>query len=326
MRRVACGALALLQLACLESSLAIKVSCRLMLGAELHSVAVAADYNATVAEVRSQAILQLLVMCRPSLNRLIVAVQLAGLAGGKLVKKLRLSTGVVLSDLETEGAWLDPDDKVGPLDLRTVEGQVVGWAEESGLAQDITEWRALADDEGHWLHEVAGKYGFACTLDGQHYGALAPAEILGESDGHAESIASIMAASEVSDVLDYLAQPSEPQDEAIDFWADEAMLMLEQLRGGGEPFLESEDPVAASLPELSAQDANVEDAGYDYDSSFGQIGDWLSNALDNTIGYSDGDEEQWGGIILDEEEEERYWAQHEAEMRGDVPAGAGQDE
>ena len=119
--RAAATALAL-QLACLESCLAIKVSCRLTLGAELHSVAVAADYNATVAE-------------------------LAGLAGGKLVKKLKLSTGIVLSDLETEGAWLDPDDKVGPLDLRTVEGQVVGWVDESGLAPDVAEWRALADDE-----------------------------------------------------------------------------------------------------------------------------------------------------------------------------------
>eukprot|EP01043_Picozoa_sp_COSAG02_P078972 COSAG02_NODE_18040_length_964_cov_2.627746_1_plen_146_part_00 len=54
------------------------VTCELTMGDEEHAVAVGADGNATVA-------------------------QLAGLAGAKLVKKLRLSSGVVLSDLETLG-------------------------------------------------------------------------------------------------------------------------------------------------------------------------------------------------------------------------------
>ena len=40
--------------------------------------------------------------------------EIAGLAGGKLVKKLKLSSGVVISDLEIEGTWLNPDNKVGP--------------------------------------------------------------------------------------------------------------------------------------------------------------------------------------------------------------------
>lgn len=280
--RPSLGALCLVLLAlCPRTARALRVACELTLGADVHSVAVGvADGNTTVA-------------------------QLAGLAGGKLVKKLRLRRGLVLSDLETEGAWLDPDDQLWPLETAhglSVEGRVVGLAEEegapSGLVKDVPSWRTLVDDEGHWLHDVGDKYGFSCTLAGGERGGGGRDQ--SGASGGGESLAGILdTAAEVHNVLDSLAQPTEPQDEAIDFWADEAMLILEQLRLEGP--LESEDPVMMPETETAAQ-----------------IGDWLSSALAGT-GGADGDEdefeeEQWGGIILDDEEEERYWAQHEAEM------------
>lgn len=234
------------------------------MGEDLHAVAVGVDGNTTVA-------------------------QLAGLAGAKLVKKLRLSSGVVLSDLETQGAWLDPDDQLWLLETAhglSVEAQVVGLADDdspSGLVKDVMSWRALADDEGHWLHDVAGRYGFSCTVGSPN-------------SGHLADLAATTA--DVHDVLEQLAQPTEPQDEKIDFWADEAMLILEQLRLGQDP-LESEDTAVMPDTETAAQ-----------------IGDWLAGALAGTDDVDEGqdEEEQWGGIILDGEEEELYWAQHEAEM------------
>ena len=252
----------------------IRVACELTMGSELHTVAVGADGNSTVS-------------------------QLAGLAGSKLVKKLRLRTGVVVSDLETEGAWLDPDDQLWLLETAhglSVDAQVVGLTDDgapSGLVEDVASWRALADDEGHWLHDVAGRYGFSCALG---------------SPGSEQSVGDVAdTTGEVHDVLEQLAQSTNPQDEKIDFWADEAMLILEQLRLGADS-LESED--TAVMPDTEAA---------------AQLEDWLSSALAGTEDMDGGqdEEEQWGGIILDGEEEERYWAQYEAEMEardaGELP-------
>lgn len=260
------GLAMLLACMCAVNVHTIRVACELTMGADLYSVAVGADGNTTIA-------------------------QLATLAGTKLVKKLGLNSGVVLSDLETQGAWLDPDDQLALLETShglSVEGQVVGLADDgaaSGLVKDVASWRALVDDEGHWLHEVATRYGFSCTLGTR------------TSDRDVADV--VDSGAEVHDVLEQLAQPTEPHDSKIDFWADEAMLILEQLRLGEDP-LESED--TAVMPDTQTA---------------AQIGDWLSSALAGTdIDGAEDEQEQWGGIILAGEEAELNWAQYEAEMAG----------
>jgi len=202
-----------------------RVSCRLALGEDLHSLAVIAEHNTTVAE-------------------------LGELAGRKLVKKLRLGAGVVLDELESEGDWLDPEDHVGPLQLETVDGVVLGLLAEGSEGGDMipaAEWRTLVDKDGHWLNDVAAKYGLRCGASDPSAAANVPADPAAPSEPAARP-------------------PAEAPDAGgggdLSFFADEAMLILEQLRLEGP--LESEDSAVEMMPSDDAAE---------------QIGDWLATAL-----------------------------------------------
>ena len=202
-----------------------RVSARLVLGADLHSLAVIAEHNTTVAE-------------------------LGELAGRKLVKKLRLGAGVVLDELESEGDWLDPEDHVGPLQLETVDGVVLGLLAEGAEGGDMipaAEWRSLVDKDGHWLNDVAAKYGLRCAASDPSASTNVPADTAAPSEPAARP-------------------PAEAPDAGgggdLSFFADEAMLILEQLRLEGP--LESEDSAVEMMPSASPAE---------------QINDWLATAL-----------------------------------------------
>ena len=143
----------------------LRVSARLVLGADLHSFAVVAEHNTTVAE-------------------------LGELAARKLVKKLRLGAGVVLDELESEGDWLDPEDHVGPLQLETVDGVVLGLLAEGAEGGDMipaAEWRSLVDKDGHWLNDVAAKYGLRCGASDPSAAANVPADPAAPSEPAAQA-------------------------------------------------------------------------------------------------------------------------------------------
>ena len=202
-----------------------RVSARLALGEDMHSLAVIAEHNTTVAE-------------------------LGELAGRKLVKKLRLGAGVVLDELESEGDWLDPEDHVGPLQLETVDGVVLGLLAEGSEGGDMipaAEWRTLVDKDGHWLNDVAAKYGLRCGASDPSAAANVPADPAAPSAPAARPPAEAPGAGGAGD---------------LSFFADEAMLILEQLRLEGP--LESEDSAVEMMPSDDAAE---------------QIGDWLATAL-----------------------------------------------
>ena len=228
-----------------------RVSARLALGDDVHALAVVANDNATVAELGS-------------------------LAARKLAKKLKLGAEVVLSELESEGDWLDPDDRVGALGLTSVDGTVLGLAnggEAGGMAHAMRteQWAAFSDDDAHWLNDVASKYGMWCSAGG--------GSSVDSAAGGSAAAAGATPSGGAEAVLIELAREPSPQPEPVTagFWADEAMGILEQLRTEGT--LESEDHIESSPTETATA-----------------MGDWLSAALDDVATLS----EEWETLELDE--------------------------